>query len=93
MNWLKFFKYFLRNLILLTGVSTLLLGGFGYFLAGKEGFINMAIWGFAFGLIGSFSSGLGAILQAYYWGKGNFDKLGEWNWFIKKSPSEQKKDY
>jgi hypothetical protein len=44
----------------------LVLGLFGFILSGKEGFINMAIWGLALGLIGSFSSGLAMLINANY---------------------------
>lgn len=91
MNWLKFLKLFLRNLIVFTALSTLLLGGFGYLLSGREGFVNLAYWGLILGLLGSVSSGMGMIFSAKYWEAGNYDKNPDWAWFIKKE--EDKRDY
>jgi len=90
MNWLTFFKLFFRNLILLIVLAALVLGIFGYLLAGREGFINMAIWGIVLGLIGGVSSGLGMIFQAKYWGEGNYRIFPEWVWFIKQPGNEDK---
>ena len=90
MNWKIFFIKFFRNLILGVILGILLLGGFGYLLAGKEGMINMAYWGIALGLIGGFSSGLGIIFEARFWEDGkNVQILPEWNWFVKKSDNEK----
>lgn len=91
MNLLKFLKLFLRNVILLTALSTLFLGGIGYLLSGTEGFINLAYWGFALGLLGSFSTGLAMVVSAKYWEAGNYDKNPGWNWFIKKD--DEHKNY
>ena len=94
MNWKIFFIKFLRNLVLGVVMGVVLLGGFGYLLAGKEGLVNMAYWGVALGLLGGFSSGLGIIFEAKFWGAGNYQILPEWNWFIKKPKvDEQNKDY
>ena len=90
MNWKIFFIKFLRNVILGVILGVLLLGGFGYLLAGKEGMINMAYWGIALGLIGGFSSGLGIIFEARFWEDGkNVQIFPEWNWFVKKSDNEK----
>ena len=90
MNWKIFFIKFFRNLILGVILGILLLGGFGYLLAGKEGMINMAYWGIALGLIGGFSSGLGIIFEARFWEDGkNVQIFPEWNWFVKKSDNEK----
>jgi hypothetical protein len=92
MNWKIFFIKFLRNVILGVILGILLLGGFGYLLAGKEGMINMAYWGIALGLIGGFSSGLGIIFEARFWEDGkNVQMFPEWNWFVKK-PKDEKHD-
>lgn len=92
MNWKIFFIKFFRNLILGIVLGAVLLGIFGYFLAGKEGMINMAYWGVALGLIGGFSSGLGLIFEAKFWEEGaNVQMFPEWNWFVKK-PKDGKHD-
>ena len=94
MNWKIFFIKFVRNVILGVIAGVLLLGVFGYILAGREGMINMAYWGVALGLIGGFSSGLGIIFEAKFWGDGNYKIFPEWNWFVKKSDDNEKKtDY
>jgi hypothetical protein len=84
MNWLKFFKLFFRNLIVFTLLSTLLMGVIGFLLSGWTGLVNLAYWGFGLGLLGSLSVGLGMIVEANFWGTGNFERLAEWSWFIKK---------
>jgi hypothetical protein len=90
MNWKIFFFKFFRNLMLGVVIGVVLLGIFGYLLAGKEGMINMAYWGIALGLIGGFSSGLGLIFEAKFWGDGtNVKMFPEWNWFIKKPKDEK----
>jgi len=89
MNWKIFFIKFLRNMVLGMIMGVVLLGGFGYLLAGKEGLVNMAYWGVALGLIGGFSSGLGIIFEAKFWEQGNYQIFPEWNWFIKKSKDEK----
>ena len=93
MNWKIFFLKFLRNLVLGVIMGVVLLGIFGYVLGGKEGLINMVFWGVALGLIGGFSSGLGMIFEAGFWGKGqNIGMFPEWNWFVKE-PKDEKKNY
>ena len=90
MNWKIFFIKFVRNVILGVIAGVLLLGVFGYILAGREGMINMAYWGVALGLIGGFSSGLGIIFEARFWEDGkNVQMFPEWNWFVKKSDNEK----
>jgi len=91
MNWKIFFLKFFRNLVLGVVIGVVVLGIFGYLLAGKEGMINMAYWGVALGLIGGFSSGLGIIFEAKFWGEGNYKIFPEWNWFVKKSDDKEKK--
>ena len=91
MNWKIFFIKFLRNLVLGVIMGVVLLGGFGYLLAGMEGLVNMAYWGVALGLMGGFSSGLGILFEAKFWEEGNYQILPEWNWFIKK-PKDRKHD-
>ena len=86
MDWKFFFFKFFRNLMLGILFGVLALGGFGYFLAGKEGMINMAYWGLALGLLGGFWAGIGVFFEAKVWGDGkNIAMFPEWNWFVKKS--------
>ncbi|MEN8173870.1 MAG: hypothetical protein ABFS03_13445, partial [Chloroflexota bacterium] len=66
MDWKKFFIVFLRNLILSIGLAIIILGVFGYLVAGKEGLVNGATWGLILGLVGGFSSGL--MVLPKYWG-------------------------
>lgn len=76
---------FLRNVIVGLVIGVVALSIFGYLLAGKEGAVNMAYWGIALGLLGSFASGIGVLFEAGYWGRGeNIQNLPEWNWFVKK---------
>jgi len=88
MSWKTFLLKFLRNVIVGTILSGLFLGVFGYLLAGREGFINMMVWGLALGSIGSFSSGLALLLYAFYWGD-YAGRFGSW-WFKKESEGEDK---
>ena len=91
MNWKTFVIKFFRNLVLGILFGVVVLGAFGYFLAGREGMINMAYWGVALGLIGGFSTGVGVLFEAKMWGDGrNISMLPEWNWFVKKSEDEKK---
>ncbi len=68
MDWKKFIKLFLRNVIIATALTGAILGAIGFLLAGKEGFINLATWGLLLGLIGGFSGGLAMLVNAKYWG-------------------------
>ena len=91
MDWKIFLLKFLRNVMLGMVFGAVVLGIFGYMLAGTEGAVNGAYWGLALGLIGGFASGIGVFYEASYWGKGeNVQKLPEWNWFVKK-PEQKKK--
>lgn len=51
MNWRHFFVIFLRNVIVVTAAATIGLGLFGFVLAGREGLVNGASWGFILGLL------------------------------------------
>ncbi|HSL30616.1 MAG TPA: hypothetical protein VK900_15555 [Anaerolineales bacterium] len=89
MDWKMFIIRFVRNLIVFTLLSTLVLGGFGYLLAGQEGFLNLAAWGVALGLLGSVSSGFAMLLNAHIW-TGYASRAGEW-WFKKEAEGEDQK--
>jgi hypothetical protein len=45
----------------------LALGIFGFLLAGKEGFVNMASWGLAIGFLGSISTGFAMLVSTHFW--------------------------
>lgn len=74
---------FLRNLVIALLLAVVLMGGFGYLLAGREGMLNMVSRGIGRGLLGGFSSGLGLLFAAKFWEEGNYAVLPEWNWFVK----------
>lgn len=95
MNWKIFLFKFLRNVVIGVIFGVVLLGAFGYLLAGKEGLINMAYWGIALGLIGGFFSGIGVMYEAEFWSKDdNYKIFPGWIWFIKDSNDKNKKsDY
>jgi hypothetical protein len=91
MSWKIFLIKFFRNLVIGILFGVVALGAFGYFLAGREGMINMAYWGVALGLIGGFWAGIGVLFEARVWGDGrNISMFPEWNWFVKKSDDEKK---
>jgi hypothetical protein len=94
MNWKIFLLKFLRNVVIGVILGIVILGSFGFLLGGREGLVNMVYWGIALGLIGGFSSGIGIIFEAKFWGEGNYKIFPEWNWFVKKSDDQDKKsDY
>lgn len=94
MKWKTFFILFFRNLVISVVFSVGLLGLLGYLLGGTVGLVNMMYWGLGLGLLGGFSFGIGMIFQAKFWGgEGNYKMFPEWNWFIKKSDDNQKRDY
>jgi hypothetical protein len=73
-------------LILVGGIlfGGLTLGIFGFLLAGKEGFVNMATWGLAIGFLGSVSTGFGMLVSTHFWtgyaqrfGEESFKKISE----------------
>jgi hypothetical protein len=68
MNWVRFIKRFFIVLVLSIVGSTLLLGGFGFLLAGKEGMINAGGWGLILGIMGGLSGGVLFALNAKFWG-------------------------
>jgi hypothetical protein len=89
MDWKIFLIKFLRNLVFGTALGGVILGIIGFLLAGKAGFINMAIWGLALGLLGSLSTGLAMLVNVHYW-TGYAERFGE-DSFKKVSEGEQEK--
>ena len=83
---------FLRFVVVGTVLTTVVLGGIGFLLSGKEGMINMGLWGTGLGLLGSFSGGLAMIVETHYW-TGYSERFGK-SWFKKVSEGEDDKhDY
>ena len=83
---------FLRFVVVGTVLTTVVLGGFGYLLSGREGLINMGTWGIALGLLGSFSGGLAMLVETHFW-TGYAGRFGK-SWFKKESEGEDNKpDY
>ena len=86
MNWLKFIKRFLINLVMAIVVSVVLLGLGGLATGWQTGLINGAGWGLLFGAMGGLSIGVLFALQPCYWE----DFAGRFaGWWVKhKEPAE-----
>jgi hypothetical protein len=83
---------FLLVLIGGTALGGLVLGVFGFLLAGKEGFVNMLYWGLALGFLGGISEGFAMLIGVHYW-TGYVERFGK-SWFKKMAESEnEKQDY
>jgi hypothetical protein len=83
---------FLISIVLGTLFGGLLLGGVGFLLSGREGFINMGYWGLALGFLGSMSVGFATLISVHFW-TGYSERIGAW-WFKKISEGdEEQKDY
>jgi len=67
---------FLFTIVLGTLFGGLVLGGFGFLLAGKEGFVNLFYWGITIGLIGSIGVGFGRLIEAHFFG-GYLERIGK----------------
>lgn len=87
MGWKKFFLLFLRNAVISLGIATLLVGLLGLFLAGPDGFVRGAGWGFVLGLI-IVPGTLAVMIYARYWG----DAAGRFSarWFKEQAEGEEK---
>ena len=75
---------FLLVLVGGTVLGALILGLFGYLLAGRQGFVNMAYWGLALGFLGSISQGFAMLIGAHFWtgyaerwGRSSFKEIAE----------------
>jgi len=86
MDWGKFIKRFIINLLVAMLVGTLVVGVIGLLLAGKQGLINGAYWGLLFGAMSGLSIGVLFALQPSYWE----DFAGRFaGWWVKhKEPAE-----
>lgn len=62
---------------------------FGYLLAGKAGFVNMAYWGLAIGFLGGISEGFAVLIGAHYWA-GYTERFGK-SWFKRVSEEDDEK--
>ena len=65
MNWSRFLILFLGNIVIGAAAATLVLGAFGFAVAGSEGLVNGAIWGLALGIMGGAMSGF--VWAGKYW--------------------------
>jgi hypothetical protein len=65
MNWSRFLKVFLGNIVIGATLATLALGAFGFAVGGTEGLVNGAIWGAALGIVGGAMSGF--VWAGKYW--------------------------
>jgi hypothetical protein len=92
MDWKIFLLRFVRNLIVFTLLSTLVLSGFGYLLGGREGMLNMAAWGVALGVLGSVSGGMAMLLNAHIW-TGYSSRIGDWMFKKQSEGDDRKPDY
>ena len=88
MNWKQFFLAFLRSTIITIAIAVLLLGLFGFFLAGTEGLFNGALWGLILGIASVPFTGF--MILAKYWG----DFSGRYGaaWFKKEAEGEEEKN-
>jgi hypothetical protein len=75
MDWKKFFKLLLRNTVIAVTLTTIVLGTFGFLVAGKEGVLNGVTWGFILGLISV--PFLASAIYAKYWGD-YAGRYGQW---------------
>ena len=51
MDWKKFFIIFFRNSLIAVGTTSLVLGLFGWIIAGREGLLGGLYWGLILGTI------------------------------------------
>ena len=79
MDWKQFFKVMLKNFVITISLTTIVLGGIGFLLVGKEGLLNGAVWGVILGLASvPFMAG---IIYMKYWG----DFAGRYSkWYVDK---------
>lgn len=66
MNWKAFFIEFFRFVVLAILGATLALGVVGFFVDGRNGFVNGATWGFVLGLVSVPFTAF--TMLAKYWG-------------------------
>jgi hypothetical protein len=76
---------FVRNVVIGTLISSVFFGVTGFLLAGKDGFLNMAILGLVIGFFGSLILRFAVLVQSYgldTFGKTKIKNL-EYGWFVK----------
>jgi hypothetical protein len=76
---------FVRNVVVGTLSSSVLFGIAGFLLAGKEGFLNMALLGLVIGFFGALILRFAVLVQSYgldTFGKTRIKNL-EYGWFVK----------
>lgn len=86
MKWIPFLLRFFTFLALSIAVSTLLLGGIGLAVAGKEGMLNGAGWGLLLGVLVGVNFGLLLALSPKRWGDFAARGIG---WWIKRPQDDQ----
>jgi hypothetical protein len=82
----------LLTIVLGTLFGGVVLGGFGFLLSGREGFVNRFYWGLTLGLIGSIGVGFGRLIEAHYWG-GFLQRIGKSLYEKNFEDEEEKPDY
>ena len=75
MDWKKFFIVFFRNSLIAIAATTILLGGFGWIIAGKEGLLGGLYWGVLLGTVAIPFVAFMAMAKAY---EGFGGMLGGW---------------
>ena len=83
---------FLLTIVGGTLFGGLVLGLFGFLLAGKEGFLNMVRFGLAVGFIGSTSTGFAMLISAHFW-TGYAQRFGEQEFKKISEGEDHKPDY
>ena len=85
MGWGKAILIFLRNTAISIVLAGLVMGGIGFAIAGREGFLNGLTWGLALGSL-SIIPMFFALVNARFWG-GYSERAGSW-WYRKQFENE-----
>jgi len=89
MDWKRVLLKLLKIVGLSTLISTLLMGLFGYLIAGKAGLGNSLLLGALFGFIGSLLVS-GYQISAYFW-SGYASRYGQWHFDEMSKPKPEDK--
>jgi hypothetical protein len=89
MNWPRFFKVVLINVLLIPILATIIFGAIGYFSAGWEGAMNAAGWGVLLGAL-SIPFSIFGLVQSKYWG--DFAGRASWGIFKKTYDGTEEKE-